>query len=270
MAYYTNPYFNQKYVPETYTYDELDKKIALSGWDILKNPTDEMIPYLCQLLKVADIADVDPAVIIQNEENFDFNKYLDTFYKQLSSMDEGRVNFYEVWQELSTTIVPRALTQIELAQSGGCQIIDGFICNSDGVKIKEKTSVCDENSDYKSPITYDQITNTVTTFMDRKKDDHADDFVVYLRNKYLNQGWTLQLFYMEKFFLFYVKASKDDNETAFYRYYKDRKDYISNNLGIAITVENSIKNSDLFGNVDILVTSNLIESFSSPIPKTYS
>jgi hypothetical protein len=266
MAYYTNPYFNQKYVPETYTYDELDKKIALSGWDILKNPTDEMIPYLCQLLKVADIADVDPAVIIQNEENFDFNTYLDTFYKQLSSMDEGRVNFYEVWQELSTTIVPRALTQIELAQSGGCQIIDGFICNSDGVKIKEKTSVCDENSDYRSPITYDQITNTVTTFMDRKKNDHADDLIEHIKTNYINNGWSIELIYLKNFYSFFIRAIKNKH-AQFFRYFLDRREYISEKLNLPLNINESY---DPTLKTDAFDTSNLNEVLMTPIPKTYS
>jgi hypothetical protein len=269
MAYYTNPYFNHRYVPKTYTYEELDKKIALSGWDILENATDDMIPYLCQLLKVTDIADVDPAVVIQNEEAFDFNKYLDTFYKQLSSMDEGRVNFYEVWQEVSNTILPRALTQIELAQSGGCQIIDGFICNSDGIKIKEKTSVCDENSDYRKPITYNEITNAVTVFMDLKKNDHADSFINYIETNYINQGWDVKLYFMVKISFFYIKATKENNKDVFFKYYLDRRDYLSDKLNIPIIVETNFSDSLLITDKNLIHNSNFLDVMSSPIPKTY-
>lgn len=265
MAYYKNPYFNHNYVPETYDFQELQKIVSLSGWDILKNVTEETIPYLCQLLKVADIADVDPIVAIQSAENFDIEKHMSTFYQQLTSVDEGRVNLYEVWSEANKSIVPRALTQIEIAQAGGCQIIDGYICGTDGVKIKEKTSVCDEKADYRKPITYNEIKDFVTTYMDQKKDSHADDFVNHLKVNYIDKGWQVKLIYIPKFYHFIIRALKD-RKAQFFRYYLDRRDYVSEKLNIPLTVEDGY-NINL--QTDEYLENNFTEMIMTPIPKKY-
>jgi hypothetical protein len=157
------------------------------------------------------------------------------------------------------------LTQIEIATSGGCQIIDGYICSADGVKIKQKTSVCDENSDYKKPITYNEITDFVTTYMNQRKDSHADDFVNHIKVNFIDKGWQIKLIYLPKFFQFIIRALKDE-KANFFRYYIDRRDYISEKLNIPLDVDEGY-NINL--QTDEYVESNFTEMIMNPIPKNY-
>lgn len=245
MPFYQNPYFNQNYLLPTYP-SLSALPAAKSGWNILER--FDATPYLCQLLKLANVPNIDPVVRIENENGFDYEHYLDSFYAQLSAMrSDPRVSFGDVWTEVSTVFLPRSLTQIEIAQAGGCQVINNYICNADGVKIKEASSTCKEGEEFLKPITSEEITNFVTNYIDERYNYYSDGFVEYINKNYRSQGWTIKLIFYSKIYFFYVEASKVMTEVIngvntqytdkkFFKYYQDSKEYISEKMGIPITV----------------------------------
>jgi len=236
MPFYQNPYFNSDYIPATYA--DLSASVALSGWDPLENP--DYSAYLCQLLKNASNPNVDPVIRIENETPIDYETYLSSFYQQLSTLGDTRVNFYEVWTEITNTILPRAITQIEVAQAGGCQVVEGFICNEEGIALKKASTNCREGEEFLKPITQTEIVNTVTNFIQTKQNIHSDAFVKYIQNNYIDKGWSVILIYYSKIYMFYVEAIRNkgrSNETREYiKYYQDSRNYVSGKLKIPLTV----------------------------------
>lgn len=235
MSFYQNPYFNSDYIPATYA--DLSASVALSGWDPLENP--DYSAYLCQLLKNATNPEVDPIIRIENETPFNYETYLSSFYEQLSTLGDTRVNFYEVWTEITNTILPRAITQIEIAQAGGCQVVDGFICNEEGIALKKASTNCREGEEFLKPVTQIEIVNTVTNFIQNKQNLHSDAFVEYTQKTFIDKGWEVNLIYYSKMHMFYVEAIRNKgkkNETREYKkYYQDSRNYISNKLNIPLT-----------------------------------
>lgn len=233
MAFYENPYFNQNYIPATYA--DLSAIPVLSGISPLQS--EDFTPYLCQLLKISNIPYVDPAVRIENENGFDYFNYLNAFYGQLSAIGDSRVNFYEVWTDISENILPRAITQIEIAQAGGCQVMDGYICNSDGEKIKKASSLCGEGSNFLKPISYEEVVQRVVNFVQNKHDEHADAYAEYIKRNYIDKGWTVKLIFYEKMYIFYAEAQKD-TERDYIKFYQESRKRVSDYLNIPITVKN--------------------------------
>jgi len=244
MPFYENPYYNQNYTLPTY--GSLSAIPGLSGWNVLNR--FDITPYLCQLLKLANIPYVDPVVKIENENGFDYEHFLDSYFAQLSAIGANeRVNFGEVWKAVSLEFLPRAFTQLEIAQAGGCQVINNYICNPEGIKIQEASSTCQEGDQYLKPITAQELQTFITDYIQVKYNTHSDGLISYIKREFINKGWTVKLIFYSKVYLFLIEASrtvttKDANgnnisytEKKFIKYYYDQRDYISQKLNIPIT-----------------------------------
>ena len=246
--FYQNPEYNPQYLPKTFA--SLSAIPGPSGWNILDR--FDITPYLCQLLKIANIPNVDPLVLAQNEQGFDYENFLNSYFSQLSTIGANeRVNFGQVWNAVSLEFLPRAFTQIEIAQSGGCQVIDNYICTEDGTKIKEASSTCKEGDEFLKPITAEELENFIVNFIQTIYKNHSDSFITYVRRNFINKGWTVKLVFYSRVYLFLVEASKQTTqvinnqnvtytEKIFKKYYQDQKDYISSRLNIPITTINDL------------------------------
>lgn len=246
--FYQNPKFNEKYLPKTYA--SLSAIPGPSGWNVLDR--FDIAPYLCQLLKIANIPDVDPLVLAQNEEGFDYDNFLNSYYGQLSAIGANeRVNFGQVWSAVSLEFLPRIFTQLEIAQAGGCQVIDNYICTADGTKIKQASSTCREGDQFLKPITPEELENYIVSFIQTAYKNHSEAFIKYIRENYINQGWNVRLLFYSRSSFFLIEASRETTqvvdgqdvtytEKIFKRYYQDQKEYISIRLGISLTVINDL------------------------------
>lgn len=253
MPFYENPYFNQeKTLP---TYGSLSAIPGLSGWNVLTR--FDITPYLCQLLKVANIPYVDPVVKIEDENGFDYNHFLDSYFSQLSAIGANdRVNFAEVWKEVSLEFLPRAFTQLEIAQAGGCQVINNYICNADGIKIQQASSTCKEGEQYLKPITPQELQTFITNYIQTKYNNHSDGLISYIKREFINKGWSIKLVCYTKVYVFLIEASRtattttlDENnkekiitytEKQFIKYYYDQKEYISKKLNKPLSLRDII------------------------------
>lgn len=242
MPYYQNPFYDPDSLPSTFS---SVTAIAPSGWNPLER--FDLKPYLCQLMKNATNPNIDPVIRIEQAGDFDYENYLNPYYVQLTAMKgDGRVDFYQVWDAVRTEFFPRVLTQIEIAQAGGCQIVDQYICNADGVKIKEASSTCFEGPEYLKPVSVQEISEFVNSYILRERQNEADGFIEYLRLEYKNKGWSLTSYFYSRTYFYYIEARKakvaplSGFDVEYFRYYYDQKDYIATQLSIPLTQNNTL------------------------------
>ena len=269
MAYYQNPNYNHKYTPPTY--DTITSwyraNSATRSWANPLNGFDP-IPFFCQLLKVANLPEIEPVVSMQKEDGFDYENYLETYFVQLTAIGDNRVNFYDTWKEISTEYLPKIITQVELAQTGGCQVINGYICNSDGIPIIEASNTCKEGEEYTKPVLYEDVIEKTKNFIQKKKDEHADYFIQYVSKKYINnptEKWNVALIFYPNMYSFITELSSyknGSNVMEYIKYYWDSKDYVSEKLKINITQRYTFPfNTENYQN-----GIKMFENFSAPIP----
>lgn len=269
MAYYQNPNYNHAYTPPTYENIKswYNATSATRSWANPLNGFDP-IPFFCQLLKVANLPEIEPVVSMQKENGFDYENYLETYFVKLTAIGDSRVNFYETWKEISNEFLPKIITQIELAQSGGCQIIDGYICDKDGITIKKASSTCKEGDEAVEPIVPEKIVDKVKNFIETKRNEHADYFIQYVSAKYLNnptEKWIATLVFYPSIYSFITELSTYKNNAEykdFIKYYWDQKDYVSEKLQINITQKYTFP----FNNQNYEQGLKMFENFSAPIP----
>ena len=244
MAETINPNYNPKYLPpHVNSIEELQEFLKTSS---AAKPLGDFdaIPYLCSLVNRSQSDDD----VIYSGDGFDYENHLQSYYKQLTAIGDGRVNFYEIWKYIEKNIIPRATAQIEVLQTGGCTIIDDYLCDTaTGQKIKKFKNTC--NVALSEPVTYDEVVNTVNTIIKVKRDLYADSFIDYLQQNYLNNGWNAKLVFYSQIFIFYIELTKK-SETEFVngstteyknlyeivKYYSDMRDYISDKLKIPLTI----------------------------------
>lgn len=227
----------------------------------------DAIPYLCSLIKNAGNDELNDEAIENPRQGFDYDGHLQSYYKQLTAITDGRINFYEVWQYIEQNIIPRADAQIEVLQRGGCTIIDDYLCDTiTGQKIKQFKNTC--NVEFSKPVTYDEVVTTVDRLIKEKRESYADAFIKYLKYNYLDKyldkpianRWSAKLIYYSNIFIFYVELTKKSetefipNSTTEYKndyeiikYYSDMKDYVSEKLKINLTI---IQNNTLEFGID--------------------
>jgi hypothetical protein len=242
MSFFENPLYDQSRLPPTFA---SLTAIAVSGW----SPLDQfdVRPFLCDLIKNSTNPDADVLIRQESESGFDYEHHLDGYYAQLSAMrGDGRVDFKYVWDAVSLEFLPRAQTQIELAQAGGCQIIDRYICDENGVKIREASSTCVEGDEALKPITSQEIILFVNNIILNERQSHAQGFVNYLNTNFKTQGWTLKSYFYSRTYFYYVEAVRNLTppsqgvEKRYFKYFYDQRDFIASALNIPLIVNNSL------------------------------
>lgn len=197
-------------------------------------------PFLCEVMKLAGVDNVDE--ILYSPEPFDFASVVLDF-AALSAVGDPRVSLGYVLSASFNEFFPLALAQVEVIRSGGCQVIDGYICDSDGNKRKEMTTYCPTNFTT-IPITAEQIKVRTAEIIINGFNDHAQRFSDYIKSL-KNDGWIPALYYYEKYYMFYIKLIKGTG-SLYIKYYPDTKDVVAADLGLTITLrtDSSFDNED--------------------------
>lgn len=185
-------------------------------------------PFLCEVMKLAGIDNIDS--ILHSPEPFDFSSLVLNF-SALTGVGDPRISLGHVLSAGFEEFFPLALAQVEVIRSGGCRVIDGYICDSDGNKRKKMSTYCPPNFTL-TPITSQQIALRTSEIIIEKINDHASKFSNYIKT-FISDGWTPTLFFYEKYFMFYVKLVKND-KVSYIKYYPDSKDLVANNLQLSI------------------------------------
>lgn len=210
---------------------------------------EDIKPFLCEVMKMAGIEDIDP--ILYYSEEID---YLDisTNFSSLTGVGDPRISLGYVLSAGFNEFFPMALAQVEVIRYGGCQIIDGYICDSDGNKKKETRIECPSNFSM-TPITSQQIANRTLEIIQTGIENHAEKFVQYL--KLLEKdGWQISLYYYQNFSIFYVRLDKGSG-TRYLKYYPDAREIVSNSLNknLNIRTDSFFDNEDHFNAIKEII-----------------
>lgn len=226
---------------------------------------DDLTAYLCNILKVSRREDLDPLLRAGTEYNND------VWIKALTGMEnvgDPRFSMGELMAiGLQKYLKPLEI-QLKILQEG-CQVTDGVLCDVEGKEIPFYGKC--ETPDIQM-FSYENLTAFVTDLWNESLDKHADDFVFYLKNKYLNQNWNIELLALgddnlEQIRtgaaapLFYVKLTKGTEDSVYYKYYFDRRYYISNALMSPIIIINL---GEFQKNIIDPLNSKLLDVISGP------
>ncbi len=254
----------------------LDPSLFPSGSANFLNPNFNILPYLCQLLKVANDETIDPILVEPPE--FDITPFTD--FSGLASVGDPRASLGLALSATFINFLPRIITQTELLQSGGSQIIDNYICDQDGNPIKESKVLpallsldLSGNKPYRygaleippitvsleellRPITPDEVKNFVNSFVQGSKNNNSDYLVQFLNTWFLfDSRWRPSLHSMLNGGMFFIKLEFYETPTSsnyqkflYLKYYEDEKDQ----LGCALNISNIILHQDnIFGNTGL-------------------
>jgi hypothetical protein len=219
----------------------------LSAWN---NPSTNINDFLCQLMQAAVTESLDPMLIAPIED--DYAKLLD--FTPLTGVGDHRFSDGAIIKAAFTEFLPKLVTQLEVKAQGGVKIINGFICDADGVPMKQANAVpimtsvgtgglniagyniptgLDENK-LMEPFTDTDVYDFVKSFISDKSQEQADAFVAYLQLHYPNADWDASLHAFEMPDFFYVQLDykpKDKVITSVYlKYHAEMKDYVAKKL----------------------------------------
>jgi hypothetical protein len=134
-----------------------------------------------------------------------------------------------------TKFMPRIEAYTELANAGGCKVINGYICNEDGIPVAQASTNCIDNINTKH-ITAQEIQTFIQESFETAYINESDNFIKEITNDYVKNDWTVELF--DLFFVktFILRFKKINNDNIYIKYFYDQKDYISKTLNIPIVL----------------------------------
>jgi len=216
--------------------------------ETLADPNYNIFPFLCQLLQVATDETVDPVLALPTD--YDISPHL-TQFLTLSSFGDPRYPDSELVKAGLVKFLPKIITQVEVKQVGGTQIIDNYICNSDGVPIKESITVpytttigtggvnvygfyipagLDPNELLK-PFVADDVVNFVKDFISTKINEAADYYINFLIKKFPSSEWDVSLnAFKNPPFFYLILTNKKTKNKIYSKYHPDSQDYVAQTL----------------------------------------
>jgi len=142
-------------------------------------------------------------------------------------------------QDTYNAFFPRIQAYTDILNAGGCQIINNYVCDSDGVPILETTSSCSLSGNADTLKFQPQdVVDFVNTSMTNKRKSESDSFIDYLKTTYISKGYVISLLDYAYIYMFVVKASLPGNPNVYIKYFYDQKDYIALQLNTTISVKN--------------------------------
>jgi hypothetical protein len=129
--------------------------------------------------------------------------------------------------------LPRQQAYSEIANAGGCQVINGYICNEDGVPVAKASSTCTSAVNVER-ITGQEVETFIRNAYTTAFKNESDSFINEIRENYLKNNWTVDLF--DLFFVktFIVRFKKLNTNNVYVKYFYDQKDYVSKALNIPL------------------------------------
>jgi hypothetical protein len=171
------------------------------------DPNYNILPFLCDLLTMA----TDPnatGLLTDPVTPFDITPFTD--FSPLTAVGDPRVSLGETMTQTFVHFLPRMITQTEVRQNGGSQVIDNYICTADGTPIKISESinallsldltgqkpyqygaitvppVTQTMEELMKPFDASEVINFVKTYVSNAKDACASDFVAFINKYFLN------------------------------------------------------------------------------------
>lgn len=193
--------------------------------------------WLNEIVKTAGIEDFDPVIRpiktpngYVNEDGTPYKEfdYMQTIpdFSLLSGVGDYRYSLGHMVSSAMQVYLPRILLYTEVAQAGGSQVIENYICDADGVPIKQL--------DYTYPpdtvldiIKPEEVIDFVFSKYNSKKQEDVKSFYDYINDNFLKNGYTLELCQVDKFPYFIFLRLKKDDQTKYIKYHYDDRTELS-------------------------------------------
>lgn len=210
----------------------------------------KILPFLCDLLKATTDDSVSP-LLTEPPTPFDLTPYTD--FTELNQIGDPRVSLGETMTQTYINFLPRVIAQTEVRQNGGTQVVDGYICNSDGVPIKKSESInailsLDLNGknsyqygaitvppisatfeELMKPLESQEIIDFVNTFVNDTKNLYSEYFVDFIKKYFPNWTPTVNAYQESKFIIVELKLK---DQTVYLKYYFDSANRVACLLGL--------------------------------------
>ena len=223
--------------------------------------------FLGKVLKNASDEDVNPVLRpyknssgeFVNEdgtpfEDFDYMSTIPSF-EVLSKIGDARYTLGPMICAVFDKYFDRIKTYSEVMQAGGCQIIENYICDAEGIPIKQLKSNCIDFT----PIDPNEVVTFISEKYVQKKKEDILALKEYLTINYINLGYTIYLKLISELpYVFLIQARKPKGNTfenVYIKYYYDDREEVSNVMGIPLTY---------FSSKDMLKDPNIIKTINSP------
>jgi hypothetical protein len=249
----------------------LDPSLFPVGSATFLDPNYNILPYLCQLLQVANDETINP--VLATPPEFDITPFTD--FNGLASVGDPRAS---LGLSISATLInflPRMITQTEVLQSGGSQIIENYICDPDGQPIKESKILpalfsLSANQPFRygaleippinlsleellRPINPEEVRNFVSNFVKNSRSNYSNYFLRFLNTWFLfDRRWkpSLHIYGSGGFFFvkleFYENLSNSEYQKSLYlKYYEDQAHELGCKLGLTEIIYHT---ENVFGN----------------------
>jgi hypothetical protein len=216
------------------------------------DPNYNILPFLCDLLTMA----TDPnatGLLTPAIEPYDITPFTD--FSALTAVGDPRVSLGDTMTQTFINFLPRMITQTEVRQAGGSQVIDNYICTSDGTPIKQSQTshallsldltgqkaykygaitvppISATFEELMKPITDYEITNFINNYIKNSRESSASDFISFI-NKYFLK-YTKQVDVYQSPFCMIVTLSDISGNNVYLKYYPDVSIKVGCLLGIS-------------------------------------
>lgn len=190
--------------------------------------------YLCQITNLPS-ENIDP--ILFSPEPLDYSDLLMTSFRSLTGVGDPRISLGHVLSAGFNEFLPIILAKTEIIRNGGCSIVENYICDVHGDKIKRFDFYCPSNIN-EINYTPEYIIEKVTQYINDGKTKDARNFANYIISL-RNQGWSDSLWIYKKFPIFYVRLNKQQG-VIYKKYHTDTKDTVAQFLGRSINIRNDL------------------------------
>jgi hypothetical protein len=205
------------------------------------DPNYNILPFLCDLLKMS----TDPnatGLLTDPIPQFDITPFTD--FSPLSAVGDPRVSLGDVMTQTYINFLPRVITQTEVRQAGGTQVINNYICTADGTPIKQtQTSnallsldltgqkaykygaitvppVSASFEDLMKPIHPDEIKNFVKNYVASSRHSNANDFATFIKNYFPNYSIQVDV-YKSPYCTLVTLGDSNSTNNVYLKYYAD-------------------------------------------------
>jgi hypothetical protein len=261
------------------TTSPLDSTLFPVGSANLFDRNYSVLPFLCDLLKHANDETISPVLVEAPE--FDITPFTD--YTGLTGVGDPRASLGATLESTLINFLPRMIAQTEVFQSGGTQVIDNVICDSEGQPVRNSTTIpallsldLTGNKPYQygslsippitqtieellRPIEPQEVIDYVTEYIKAGKEEQVIYFARFITEYFLVNGWVPTLIAYDQPSIFLVKLVKD-NQVTYIKYFPDIKHQVGCALGIR-SIETYINTTSLEDRAMVTALSNDIPNY---------
>jgi hypothetical protein len=210
-----------------------------------------ILPFLCDLLKATTDNNVSP-ILTEPPAPFDISPFTD--FTALTGVGDPRISLGETMTQTYVHFLPRVITQTEVRQAGGTQVIDNYICNGDGVPIKKTITgpillsldltgqkpykygsitvppISSTYEDLMKIVYTEEVIDFVKGYVSGAKIIHADYFVNFIKTYF--SDWAINGLDVFQITMFITVNLKKGDDIIYLKYYYDVYNKVACLLGL--------------------------------------